>query len=249
MADFKDLFSEQASEYARYRPDYPPELFRKLAALSSARTLAWDCGTGSGQAAVGLAEVFQKVIATDASDRQLYSATPHPKVEYRSAPAERSGLQSGSVNLITAAQSFHWFRQSDFFAEVRRVAHPGAILAVWCYELCLIEPKIDALVKGFYTDTLGKYWDPGRKLVEQGYAKEKFPFKSVPSPKMAMVHQWNLAEFYGYLGTWSALQKYIKEKNEDPRMNLITALQKVWGDPNDKKTLTWPLSIRIFRVE
>src|SRR5439155_1152709 len=63
---FKDHFSKQAADYAIFRPSYPQELFVYLGSVAPARQLAWDCGTGNGQAAVGLASVFARVIAASA---------------------------------------------------------------------------------------------------------------------------------------------------------------------------------------
>src|SRR6185437_2828314 len=98
-----------------------------------------------GQAAVALAEYFEKVIATDLSEKQLANAQKHPRVEYAVATAERSGLADQSVDLVTVAQAFHWFSHAVFYDEVRRVLKPGAPLAVWCYELCFVDPEIDRL--------------------------------------------------------------------------------------------------------
>ena len=71
MTKFKDHFSGHAVEYAKFRPHYPDELFEYLALISPRHELAWDCATGNGQAAVGLARHFDSVIATDASAQQL----------------------------------------------------------------------------------------------------------------------------------------------------------------------------------
>ena len=100
---FKDHFSAQATDYARFRPDYPAGLFAWLAGIAPMRDTAWDCGTGSGQAAVGLAAHFRHVIATDPSRRQPDHAEPHPRVEYRQASAEVSLLDTASVDLVTVA--------------------------------------------------------------------------------------------------------------------------------------------------
>ena len=93
---FKDHFSGHAESYASFRPRYPSRLFDFVATLPLRRDLAWDCATGNGQAAVDLAERFANVIATDASERQLALAIPHPRIEYRRALAEDSGLASGN---------------------------------------------------------------------------------------------------------------------------------------------------------
>jgi len=60
---FKDHFSKQAADYAKFRPGYPQELFDYLGSIAPTRQLAWDCATGSGQAAVGLATVFDRAAA------------------------------------------------------------------------------------------------------------------------------------------------------------------------------------------
>ncbi len=247
--NFKDFFSTQASDYARYRPLYPKALFTQLAKACAAHDLAWDCGTGNGQAAQALAAHFRKVLATDPSEKQLAEARPFPGVEYTRAPAEASGLPSGVADLITVAQAFHWFRQPEFFAEVKRVAKPGSLLAVWSYALCFIDPKVDAVVMELYRDILGEYWDEGRRLVEEGYGNEKFPFPEIEAPKATMGLSWGLADLIGYLGTWSALQKYRQAKGEDPRVFIIPKLQAAWGDPHLEKTVTWPLAVRMFRVD
>src|SRR3954470_6795879 len=78
---FKDHFSKQAADYAKFRPRYPKQLFQWLASLAPSRDLGWDCATGNGQAAVELAEVFLRVVATDGSETQIANADPHPRVE------------------------------------------------------------------------------------------------------------------------------------------------------------------------
>jgi hypothetical protein len=52
---FPDHFSQQSSDYARYRPLYPAQLYEYLASLTPQHDRAWDVGTGNGQAAIGLA--------------------------------------------------------------------------------------------------------------------------------------------------------------------------------------------------
>src|SRR5436305_13965318 len=94
-------FERSPADYKRYRPSYPQALFTYLGSLPPATGLAWDAGTGNGQAAAGLAGVFRRVIATDASSEQLGEATPHPGITYRVASAEESGLAASSVDLVT----------------------------------------------------------------------------------------------------------------------------------------------------
>ena len=183
---FKDHFSDQAADYTKYRPNYPNELFAYLASLVLARECAWDCGTGSGQAAVALTEFFDRVIATDASEKQILSATKSARVEYRIAPAENSGLSSHSLDLIAVAQALHWFDLDAFYMEAKRVLKPEGALAVWGYGLLEIAPEIDAVINRFYREIVGPYWPPERKIIESRYQTIPFPFAELQPPQFAM---------------------------------------------------------------
>src|SRR5213592_4610043 len=149
---FKDHFSKQAADYAKFRPRYPRELFEYLGSVAPSRALAWDCATGNGQAAVELAKVFDRVIATDASEKQIANAEPQDRVEYRIASAEESGLESDTIDLIMVAQALHWFDLDLFYAEARRVLKPKGLLAALAYNLLQIEAAIDEIMNRFYRE-------------------------------------------------------------------------------------------------
>ena len=242
---FKDRFSERAAEYARFRPRYPADLFRALADLSPGRQLAWDCGTGNGQAAVGLAAHFDRVAATDPSAEQLAHAEPHPNVEYRRSLERESGLLTGSADLVTAAQALHWFDTDAFYREARRVLRPGGVVAVWCYNLPRTEPAIDRLLDRFSDVTVGPYWDPERQHVREGYRDLPFPFHELPFPACAMERPILLADVAGYLDTWSSVRRYRQKVGRDPVAPFVAELAALWGDPSRPRTLRWPLSGRL----
>lgn len=246
MTAFKDLFSGHAADYARFRPTYPPELFAWLADVSPGRGLAVDVGTGNGQAAVELAAHFERVLGFDPSAEQLAQARPHPKVEYRVAPAEATGLADGSVDLLVAAQAFHWFDRDPFFAEVRRMLRPGGVLALVSYLLSRISPEVDAVVDGLYA-SLDQYWEPERRLVEDGYASVVVPFDEIPAPAFAMHSTWTVEDLIGYLGTWSALRKAVAAEGRNPLEDLAPGLIAAWGAPGPRD-VTWPLAVRAFRM-
>lgn len=244
---FKDHFSSHAADYARYRPHYPAELYAALAARCEDHALAWDCGTGNGQAAVGLAAHFDRVVATDASAEQIAQAEPHPRVTYHVAPAPRSPLAGASADLVTVAQAIHWFDVDAFYAEVRRVLKPGGALAVWTYGLQRVAPEIDPLLDRFYRAIVGPYWPPERRHVDAAYRTLPFPFaeESLPVPPMTM--DWTLDELLGYLGTWSASQRYLRATGEDPVAQIREDVAAAWGEPGAARRVTWPLYIRLGR--
>ena len=121
---FEDHFSKLAETYAQYRPHYPADLFAYLAQQTPEHALAWDCATGSGQAAFDLVNYYDQVIATDASAEQVSRARPHERITYRVEPAEGTSLAPKSVDLITVAVAVHWFDFERFYQEVRRVLRP-----------------------------------------------------------------------------------------------------------------------------
>lgn len=245
---FTDHFGSVAESYAAHRPRYPSELFAWLASIAPAREAAWDCGAGNGQASVGLASHFRRVIATDASAAQIAQATPHPAVEYRVAPAEASGLPDESVDLVTAAQAAHWFDLPRFFAEARRVVRRDGVVALWSYNfLSTGIPAVDESVTHFYAVTLGSWWAPERRLVEDGYRSIDFPFDELPAPRFHMSARWTLAQLLGYLRTWSAVDRYRRETGDDPVTPLGEALAAPWGDPVQAREIAWPLEFRVGR--
>jgi SAM-dependent methyltransferase len=183
---FPDHFSVCADRYVACRPGQPPELIEHLARLAPERGLAWDAGTGNGQAAVLLADRFERVVATDASAEEIARAAPNPRIEYRVEPAEAPSLAPGSVDLVTVAQALHWFDRPRFHAAVARVLRRGGVIAAWCYREIRIEPEIDAIVGRFYSQRVGRFWPPQRRDVENGYRDLGFPFDELPSGEWAI---------------------------------------------------------------
>jgi SAM-dependent methyltransferase len=241
---FKDHFSKQAADYAKFRPRYPQELFDYLGNIAPSRQLAWDCGTGNGQAAVELSSAFDRVIATDASEKQIANAELHERVDYCVAAAENSGIKSGTVDLIMVAQALHWFDLPRFYEEVRRVLKNNGVFAASAYNLLRIEPAIDEIVNRYYHEVVGPFWPSERKLVEN-FAKLPFPFHEIDPPKFKMTAQWNLDHLIGYLGTWSATQRFIAATGDDPLEQITDELRSAWGDPKQRRKVIWPLILRI----
>jgi len=246
---FEDHFAPVATQYADFRPRYPAQLFTWLASLIHRHALAWDCAAGSGQASVDLATHFERVVATDASQAQIAAAIPHARIEYRIAPAESSGLPETSVDLITVAQALHWFDLAGFYAEAKRVLRPGGVLAAWTYGALSVEgAEVDALVQRFYHDTVGPYWPFARAHVENGYRSLPFPFEEIAAPCFSMEARWALPELLGYLRSWSATDRFIVANGYDPVIPLEKALAPLWGAPEGRRQVGWPLALRVGRV-
>lgn len=245
MTTFKDLFSVQAKDYAKYRPHYPSSLFEYLNALTKDHTLAWDVGTGNGQSAVQLAKFFKQVVATDPSEKQIQEAVAVPNVTYKIERAEEASVQN--VNLITVAQAFHWFNHAEFAKTCSRVAAPGCYLAVWCYANPSINPEFDQALDYLYNGILGPYWEKERKLVEEGYASIRMPFEEITPPKFDLSVEWSVEDFLGYLKTWSALQKYLKTNDAKEIEVGFEKIRNAWGLAATRK-VSWILGMRVWKI-
>lgn len=241
---FQDRFGAQADAYRQFRPSYPPRLFAALAAAGNAHELAWDCATGSGQAALPLARFYESVLATDASSKQLSHAANADAVYFVQARAEAPCLKPASVDLLVVAQALHWFNLPTFFPVAKTALKPGAVFAAWTYNLMTVDDAINPLLNDFYHNTLGAHWSGKRRLVESGYADITLPFDKLELGEFAMAASWSLNQLCGYLSTWSALQHYKDTKGEDPLPHLRTQLLQVWGAKDAARHVSWPLSIK-----
>ncbi|XBI97393.1 hypothetical protein VPH35_017770 [Triticum aestivum] len=152
-----ELFSEQAAVYAAAQPVYPKDLFAKLAALTDGHRFAWDVGTGNGQAAIGVAEHYDKVVATDPSADQLRHAVPHPKVRY---------LHTADT-MPEEELAVPWFDLPAFYAVANRVLRkPEGVIAVWGYNYHVI--PVEDMLSRFFRSTL-PYRDPRSWYLIEGY--------------------------------------------------------------------------------
>lgn len=248
MTRFKDHFSSHAAAYAVYRPTYPPELAAWLASIAPAVDVALDAGCGPGQLALLLTEHFRGVIATDPSPQQIASATPHPRIDYRVAPAEASGLPGASIDLLTAAQAAHWFDLPAFFTEARRLLRPDGVVALVSYAGMEHRGPIEPIVERFRLETSKAYWPAERAMVENGYRDITLPFAPVAAPDFAIEASWPLAGLIGYLDTWSAVRAMEDGIGRTPFDLVAAELAAAWGDPDVHRTVRWPLTILAGRA-
>jgi SAM-dependent methyltransferase len=251
--EYPDHFSGHAEAYASHRPGYPAALYEHLASHVRDRRTCWDCGTGSGQAAVALAAYFEQVVATDASEQQLTHAKAHPNVRYRCARAEASGLPDASVDMVTAAAALHWFDLDRFYAEVRRVSRPGAVIATWSYsDEVVVNDAVTACMQRLADEIVVAYWPAQFQHVRSRYSDLAFPFRHIDIAAHHAEAELELDGFIKHVHTWSGVQRFMKAERRDPVAEIIDDLREAWRDgldePTQRRTVRWPLHALVGRV-
>lgn len=204
MSDRTTHFQPNAAGYAAGRPTYPPQLASVLATFSPDRKLAVDVGAGSGQLTAQLANHFDRVIGVDVSQAQLSKAPANPRIDWKLGDASHLPVADGSASLVVAAQAAHWFDLPAFYAEARRVARPGALLALITYGPAQVDGVLADRFSQFYSTEIRPFWPAERSHVETGYRDLPFPFARLAMPSLSIDVTWPLARFLVYINSWSA---------------------------------------------
>lgn len=243
----KDNFSTQASDYAKYRPYYPSEMIDYVVSFAQNKQSALDVATGNGQVAVELAKHFKDVFATDISEKQLANALRKDNITYIKECAEQTSFADGQFDLVTVAQAIHWFDFDAFYKEVYRILKPDGVFAVLGYGLFNTSGEAEKLLKHFYHDITGPYWDAERRYLDENYTTIPFPFEEMETKRFVNEFTWTFEQLTGYLETWSAVQHYIKKNGINP-VDLIRDELKEYWEKGDKK-VTFPLLLRIGKLK
>ena len=244
MKPNRDHFSAIAAKYKAGRITYPEGVYAYLCDLCEEKALAWDCATGTGQAAIDLSAHFDRVIAADISDSLLALTPEIDNVTFRNAPAERSGLAPQSVDLIAIAQAIHWFADDPFWKEADRVLKPNGVLAFWGYVWPSVTERIDELLDVF-RDQTAAYWPEGSQRLHGGYADIDAPFERIVSPAFEIEEQWNASHYLAHLASWSGTRYYRESNQKDPVQIIENDLEQIWGD--GQQTVKWPLILKVYR--
>ena len=244
----RNWFDQGGSAYAAYRPDYPSELGPALAALAPWSGTAVDVGCGTGQLTGLLAGSFDTVIGVDPSADQPAQAAARENVDCRQGDAEALPVADRTADLIAAAQAAHWFDLPAFYREVRRIAAPGAVLALVSYGVMVVEPDLQERFDRFYWQEIGPFWPPQRRTVESGYQDIEFPFPELATPSPNIRRDWTLEQCLGYLSTWSAVRHAAEAGHHDALLAYSEDLTAAWGDPSATRSVQWPVIVRAGTV-
>lgn len=243
----KDHFQTGGADYAAFRPAYPAPMLDYLAGLAPGRDLAIDVGCGTGQLTLPLAERFDRVIGLDVSADQIAQAPARVNIDWQVGGSDDLPAADHSADLIAAAQAAHWFDLPRFYAQARRAAKPGGVIALISYGVMRIEGPAAARFDRFYWDEIHPFWPAERRHVESGYQTLDFPFDPLPDPGFAITDRWPLRRLLGYVRTWSAARAAIKAGQGDVIDRFDRDMLAAF-DADSEIAVEFPIALRLGRL-
>ena len=128
--DNRELFTHKTDDYSRFRPSYPDSAIDWLAEQLPDAAVA-DIGAGTGIFTKALIRKFKNITAVEpnAAMREKFTAAL-PQIPCSDGSAEITKLPDSSVDLVTAAQAFHWFDAEKFKQEAARILRSGGKTAI-----------------------------------------------------------------------------------------------------------------------
>ncbi len=160
-----ERFSSRVDDYVRYRPSYPPALLdwlRQAEGVDAGWHVA-DIGAGTGISTRMWLEAGHAVTGVEPNAAMREAAREwlkdYPNLQWAAATAEATTLADGSVDLVSAAQAFHWFDPDKVRAEWARILRPDGLAVVyWNSRLLEGSPFLEGyerLLREFGTDYVG----------------------------------------------------------------------------------------------
>jgi hypothetical protein len=116
--------------------------------------------------------------------------------------------------------------------------------------IIIIEPgdeRITDAVHDFYENVTKPYWDYERKYVEEKYSTVEFDYDPLPVKEFQTILEWRREDLLGYISSWSAIQKFIKEKGYSPVSNIEEEIKKLWPEDEVKKVV-FPIYLKLGRI-
>ena len=228
---------QHAQAYSQFRPVYPKQVLDLIVGFIKKNVgkfdLALDVACGSGQSTWYLAENFKRCVGLDVSAAQIECGRKkvlekgQSNLEFRVGDACDTGVETGSVDLLTCAQAWHWLDAENFYREASRVLAPNGCLAVYGYgNVCLSHEGCQRVISDFYSNTLKGYWHPNRAHIDDCYRSVVLPFPKTERHDLSMDISMSLGGLIGYLSSWSGYQDYCVKT---PGTNVLREIEEKIG--------------------
>jgi SAM-dependent methyltransferase len=213
-------FGSVAANYDRYRPTYPDALFEHLLSIAPGRRVV-DVGSGTGRAAIGFASRGAQVVGVE-HDADMAAVAVQRRRDFDLTMVvsrfEDFHGESGTFDLITCAQAWHWIDHEKGVAQADRLLVPNGVLAIWWNRPAHFDGPVWEAIQDVYVLEVPDL-DRRKHLRDRNYGAP------VPEPANELgnwkstVYEWSqvysAADYVGFLGTHSdhiLLEPEIRER-------------------------------------
>ena len=247
MKDSVSRFSNRVENYARYRPGYPAgviDILNSNCELSEASIIA-DVGSGTGI----LSELFLQ------NGNQLFGIEPNAAMrsaaerslaKYKKfvsihATAERTSLQTESVDFITAGQAFHWFDRQKTKKEFARILKPGGwVVIIWN------ERRLDSTsFLRDYENLLLRYGTDYQKVRHENVASEIAQFFAPNTLRLKSLENFQYFDFESLKGRLCSAS-YTPEPGHPDFEPMLSKLEETFDLNKSAGTVTFEYDTRVY---
>ena len=250
MSKPTERFSDRISNYVKYRPSYPPELVDTLIAechLNSRSTIA-DVGSGTGIFSRLMLDKDCYVSGVEPNKNMRESAeqqfTGYHKFSSIDGQSERTGLDDASIDLITAAQSFHWFETGDTRLEFNRILKPGGHVALIWNQRKIDQPfqiEYDRMLRKFAPD----YGTVNHMNISSEDIQDFFSPNKVVKFEFENSQVFDLAGFLGRMQSSS----YTPKTGTRAHARLIRAAEELFNRYQSRETISFDYNSVFYLAE
>ncbi|SKA93262.1 Methyltransferase domain-containing protein [Prosthecobacter debontii] len=240
-------FSSRVENYIRYRPSYPPQVIQLLlseASLDRSSRVA-DIGSGTGIFTQMLLAAGCTVFGVEPNADMRAAAERllgrNPRFISIGAPAQATTLEDHTVDLITAAQAFHWFDTPETRQEFPRILSPqGHIALIWNKRELDTTPFLRAyeqLLLTYGTD----YARVRHENIDDARLAQFFP-------EGYSTHEFANAQIFDFDGLRGRLlsSSYAPEAGHPHYPAMLTALRELFDTHQANGTVTFAYTTRVY---
>ncbi|HEY5885091.1 MAG TPA: class I SAM-dependent methyltransferase [Pyrinomonadaceae bacterium] len=247
MTDAVTRFSSRADNYAKYRPGYPAgvvDVLKSECDFTSDSVVA-DVGSGTGILTELLLKNGSRVLGIEPNLAMRAYAEKMLKAYERfvsvDGSAEATNLPENSVDIVVAAQAFHWFQIEKTKPEFRRILKPnGWVVLIWNERRLDSTPFLRA-----YEDLLLTYGTDYHEVRHENVAGKLAEFFAPDGFKLVNLDNLQHFDFTAFQGR-VASASYTPEPGHPNFQALATGLQRIFKEHQRDGMVTFEYDTRIY---
>ena len=247
MSNNTERFSDRVENYIKYRPGYPQEVLMYLKErinFNSDKIVA-DIGSGTGISAEMFLQNGNKVYAVEPNKEMRQAAddllSGYPNYRGVNGKSESTTIEDQSIDMIVAAQAFHWFDKDAFKRECRRISRVGA-----CCLLMWNERKVESDFEKAYEELLLKYANDYRQVDHRNVREKDIETFFAPSQVLSeTMHNEQIFYYEGVKGRLlsSSYAPNVGEPNYEP---MIAYLRGIFDKYQKEGRVSFSYDCKLF---